>query len=232
LSEEYHIDNRQSNNPATTFFAGDVGFGGRYPHLRLRAVNSPKPLGSRTEAGGKRTPHRLRQINIWRCVMKTIRSLMILAGLSLAVLALGATGAKAWSPAGTDFAGTFTLPFEAQWGRTTLPAGEYSLYYGHLPKSSTPVVEVIGKDKGSPHAFILPQGIDSASTTTSALVCVREGNALIVRSLEMPAIGESVRFGLPRGAQRTAHNRKHNGYAQLAEAPMLIQRIPVTLNAN
>jgi hypothetical protein len=46
----------------------------------------------------------------------------------------------------------------------------------------------------------------------------------------MPAIGKSMTFALPRGTQLAAHNGKNNGYTQLAEAPMLIERIPVTLN--
>ncbi len=162
--------------------------------------------------------------------MKTIRSLMILAGLSLALLTLGVTGAKAQSLRLSDFAGTFTLPFEAQWGRTTLPAGEYDLYYGQPSAGGHLMVEVRGKEKGSPHVFILPQGINDASTTHSALVCVREGDAGIVRVLEMPEIGQSASFAMPRGTQLMAHKGKHNGYTQLAQAPMLIERIPVTLN--
>jgi hypothetical protein len=163
--------------------------------------------------------------------MKTIRSLTILAGLPLLVLALGATGAKAQSFSVSDFAGTFTLPFEAQWGSTTLPAGEYSLYYGQPLAGGPLMVEVLGKEKGSPHVFILPQGTDSPSTASSALVCVREGNAGIVRGLEMPEISKSVHFGMPHGAKLVAQNGKHNGYTQLAQAPMLIERIPITLNA-
>ena len=103
--------------------------------------------------------------------MKTIRSLIILAGLSLAVLALGATGAEAQGRSGADFAGTFTLPFEAQWGSTILPVGEYSLYYRQPLTGGPLMVEVIGKEKGSPHVFILPRAKDSASTTKSAIVC-------------------------------------------------------------
>ncbi len=160
--------------------------------------------------------------------MKTIRNLTILAGLSLALLTLGVTGAKAQSLSISDFAGTFTLPFEAQWGRTTLPAGEYSLYYGQPLAGGPLMVEVLGKEKGTPHVFILPQGVNDASTTQSALVCVREGNAGIVRGLEMPEIGKSVTFAMPHGAKLVAQNGKHKGYTQLAQAPMLIERIPVT----
>lgn len=93
------------------------------------------------------------------------------------------------------------------------------------------MVEVLGKEKGSPHVFILPQGVNDASTTQSALVCVREGNAGIVRGLQMTEIGQSVTFAMPHGAKLVAQNGKHKGYTQLAQAPMLIQRIPITLNA-
>jgi hypothetical protein len=162
--------------------------------------------------------------------MKTIRSLKVLAGLSLLVLTLGATGAKAQGHSGTDFTGTFTLPFEAQWGSTILPVGEYSLHYKQPLKGGPLVVEVVGKEKGSPHAFILPRATSNVSASKSALVCVREGNVLVVRALEMARIGQSVRFGMPRGAQLVAHDGKNSGYTQLAEAHMLIQRVPIKLN--
>jgi hypothetical protein len=164
--------------------------------------------------------------------MKTIRSLMTLAGLILAVFALSATGAKAQSLTNTSFAGTFTISHEAQWGRMTLPAGTYNLYYGPLHDGGASVVEVVGKAKGSPHGLILAAGNDDASAANNALVCVREGSTLIVRTLEMPAIGTSAQFSMPHGARLVAHNRNHKGYTQLAEAPMLIERISVAPNAN
>jgi hypothetical protein len=162
--------------------------------------------------------------------MKTIRSLMTLAGLILAVFALSATGTKAQSLTRTNFAGTFTISHEAQWGRMTLPAGTYNLYYGPLQEGSASMVEVVGQAKGSPHGVIPVAGKDDASAANSALVCIREGDTLIVRTLEMPAIGTAAQFSLPNGSRLVAQNAKHNGYTQLAEAPMLIQRIPVTLN--
>jgi hypothetical protein len=162
--------------------------------------------------------------------MKTIRSLMTLAGLCLVLFALGATGARGQVVYSTHFAGTFTLPFEAQWGAMTLPAGDYTLQYGTLDNGHR-LVLVRGTAKGSPYGMIPAGPVDDTSAAKNAIVCVREGNALIVRSLEMPAIGESVRFNLPRGAKLVAKLRNHNGYTQLAEAPMLIQQIPVTLNA-
>lgn len=162
--------------------------------------------------------------------MKTIRSLTILAGLSLVLLALGVTGAKAQdgqSLSITNLNGTFTLPLDAQWKNMSLPAGTYTLQYGTL--NGFHIVEVQGTAKGSPHGLILVQQPESTSAKNNAIVCVREGGTLVVRALEMPSIGQSANFAMPRGTQLTAHN--HTGYTQLAEAPMLIQRIPVALNA-
>ena len=163
--------------------------------------------------------------------MKTIRNLMTLAGLILAVFALSATGAKAQTLTNNSFAGTFTISNEAQWGKMTLPAGTYNLYYGPLHDGGASLVEVVGKAKGSPHGLILVAGNSDASAANSALVCIREGDTLIVRALEMPSIGTSAQFSMPHGARLVARNAKHNGYTQLAEAPMLIERIPVTFSA-
>ena len=155
---------------------------------------------------------------------------MTLAGLIMAVFALSATGAKAQTISAASFKGTFTLPVAAQWGKMTLPAGTYNLYYGRLDEGPD-VVEVVGKAKGSPRGLIVVAGNGDASAAKSALVCIREGDALIVRRLEMPALGTAADFSMPHGTQLEATNRNHNGYTQLAEAPMLIERIPVTFSA-
>jgi hypothetical protein len=161
--------------------------------------------------------------------MKTIRNVMTLVGLSLAVLALGATGAKAQGLSSTSFGGTFTLPFEAQWGAMTLPAGNYSLSYGQPFPGGTYAVEVVGKTEGSPHGMILVRAGGQVSATKDSLICVREGDSLVVRKLDMPAIGKSVNFALPHGLRLVAHKQRHGMYT-LAEAPMLIQRVPVQMN--
>ena len=164
--------------------------------------------------------------------MKTIRSLITMVGLSMVVLVLGATGLwaqQAPSLSATSFAGNFTLPINARWGSMTLPAGKYTLRYGQPFAGGLFAVEVLGKEKGSPHGVILVTGSDHSSAAKSALVCMREGEMLIIRALEMPAVGKTVNFALSPGGKLVANNAKHSGYAQLAEAPLLIQRIPVTL---
>ena len=161
--------------------------------------------------------------------MKTIRRLTTVLGLSLALVALGAVGARGQTLDTTQLVGTFTLPISAQWGTATLPAGDYTLRYGTIYAAGG-FVEVRGLAKGGPHDVIRVDGIGQSSASTSALVCIRDGATLIVRAIEMPSIGEAGSFALPRGAKLVGNQRNHNGHTQLAEAPMLIQRVPVTLN--
>ncbi|HXH50994.1 MAG TPA: hypothetical protein VNM47_16750 [Terriglobia bacterium] len=158
--------------------------------------------------------------------MKTIRSLMILAGLSVALLALGTAGAKAQAFYSTRFVGTFTLPFEAQWGALTLPVGDYTLEYV-MQEGGRHLAYVRSTAKGGPHGMILARPARRASATKNELVCIRNGKALIVRALEMPVIGESVSFPLPHGAELVAERLNGSTNTQLAQAPMHIQRIPV-----
>lgn len=164
--------------------------------------------------------------------MKKIQRLATLAGLSLALLALGAVGAKAQLTAGLSRPiawGSFTLPFEAQFGSMTLPAGDYTLEYGALTPGNY-LVEVVGKAEGSPRGFVLVQQHDTTAATQSSLICVREGRTGIVKSLEMSWIGESVTFSTPHGGKIMAEKRNGSTNTQLAEAGSFIQRIPVNLN--
>ena len=163
--------------------------------------------------------------------MKSIRNLMTVAGLSVVLLALGTTGANAQMTTTTNFAGTFTLSHPAEWGTMVLPAGEYTLSYSQAFNGGTSIVAVAGKRDGITRGMVLVKANSDASTKRDALVCIREGDALVVRALEMPQIGTAANFALPRGTKLTAQKGNHNGYTQLAEASMRIERIPVTMNA-
>lgn len=162
--------------------------------------------------------------------MKTVRSLTTMLGLTLVFIALGAISARGQFLDSTQFVGTFTLPISARWGTTTLPAGDYTLRYGTLHATGG-FVEVRGTEKGSQHVVIRVEGVGQSSATKTALVCIRDGAALFIRSLEMPGIGETVTFALPHGARLAAHQHNGGTNAQLVEAPVLIQRVPVTLSA-
>lgn len=160
--------------------------------------------------------------------MKKIRSLTIMVGLSLALLALGTAGVKAQAIPAASFAGSFTLPFEAQWGPMTLPAGDYTLRYGNL--EGVHMVEVVGKKKGSPHGLIMVQARDLTAAGKNSLICARQGDVTIVRALEMPVIGETVEFANPHGVRLLALQMHRGTIELLAETPILYQKIPVTLN--
>lgn len=159
--------------------------------------------------------------------METVPFGMIAVDVSPVVPAVGT--ARVHGLHVTRFAGSFTLPFEAQWGGATLPAGEYVVRYG-VQTCGTCFVEFLGKAKGSPHGIVLIQGRGRPSTTMNALVCIHEGNSQIIRSLEMSVIGESVSFALPRGHKPMAHRGSRNANIQLAGNPRLAQPVPTKLN--
>lgn len=163
--------------------------------------------------------------------MKTIRSLMAMFGLSLVLSTLVAIGARGQALDSGQFNGKFTLPFVAQWGAMTLAPGNYTLQYG-TQKSGQRLVEVRGTAKGSPYGMIQarPGGVTTATRNT--IVCVREGSVLIVRALEMPAIGEVVEFAVPHGIRLRVHKAKHNGFAQFDRGHMPIQRVALHVNQN
>ena len=159
--------------------------------------------------------------------MKTIRTRMILGALSMALLALWVTAAKAQVIAIPSFSGTFTLPVETHWGAMTFPAGDYTLRYG-IAFSSTYLVTVDGEEEGSPRGMILPQAREDASGGKNALNCIREGDILYVRALELPAIGESVHFKIPHGVEvrskLIAQTHSASGKTQLAQVAISIGR--------
>ena len=166
--------------------------------------------------------------------MKTIRRLMILVGLSMALFVLVSTGATAQTLNSTSFVGKFTLPVQAQWGRLTLPAGEYSLSYGTAFLGGIYVVTVAGEAEGSPHGMILPRARDDASAGENVLNCLREGDTLYVRSLEIPALGEAIHFKIPHGVEVrskvVADHQNRKGNNQIAQVSIGIERVPVRMN--
>jgi hypothetical protein len=161
--------------------------------------------------------------------MKTIRRVTILAGFSLLFPALAVTVARAQSIAASEFNGSFTLPFEVQWGNMILPAGDYTLNYGRLiDRAGAHAVAIAGEAEGSPRGTLLVQGRSQASATKNALVCAREGDTVIVRALELPAIGEATSFGTPHGVELLARKKTPKAKAQIAEARMPVVRVTIT----
>lgn len=162
-------------------------------------------------------------------MLKKIRSMATLVGLSLVLFALGTTGAKAQGLATSTFDGSFTLNFNAQWGPMTLPAGHYNFRYGTL--NSVYYVELRGTAKGSPSGLIMVRGHNPTAATQSSLEFIREGNRGVVRSLQIADLGQIVYFQTPRGERLLAQKAKSGTNILLASTPRVIQRIAVTPSA-
>lgn len=166
--------------------------------------------------------------------MKTIRNIAIVAGVSLALFALSSTTARAQAITSTSFVGTFTLPVETHWGALTLPAGDYSLRYGSA-FGSTYLVTVADKPEQRILGMFVAARRDDVKAAENMLGCVREGNILYVRALEMPLIGESIHFKIPHGVEVRsklkfqAHNASSN--TSIAEVRISVERVPIKLSA-
>jgi hypothetical protein len=91
----------------------------------------------------------------------------------------------------------FTLPFEVQWGRNVLPAGEYSISMDSIAN-----VALVRSANGNTVGFTpIPITATSHSGNTALFVMVR-GNEHLVRSLNLPARGISLIYPPTTSAQR------------------------------
>jgi hypothetical protein len=157
--------------------------------------------------------------------MNAHRKLGTLFAFALATFALTIGSASAVDP--TQVRGSFTLPFDARWGTATLPAGKYIF---EAVRTGSAVIEVRGEAKGSTPAFVVIVAHDaSPNDNTSELVCIRKGSTGIVRSLMLKGSGEILYFAIPKNVQLYAQNGKAKNRTLLAQAPELIQRVPVEL---
>lgn len=162
--------------------------------------------------------------------MKNIRNLTVLVGLCLMLVTWGATRAKAQVLSTTSFTGTLTFSHQVQWGQMTLPAGDYIVQYGTEGSGGLQMVEVTGTTNGSLHGFARVISVRSTKAGENKLTCVRDGDTLIVSTLDIPQIGQAVKFSLPRGAERTANQLSRGKMVQVAEQHKAIERIPVKMS--
>lgn len=140
---------------------------------------------------------------------KTIRHAIEVRIFAFALLATFAFAAAANAQ---TLSARFTLPFEVQWGKSVLPAGEYTINMD----STTNVVlfrSVDGKTAG-----FTPMAIKDDSTKgPQALIVLIHGNQRTVRSINLPEQGVSLIYSPSTSAQRE----------MLAKADH-IQAVPVT----
>jgi len=117
-----------------------------------------------------------------------------------------------------EFAGRFTLPFEAAWGEIVLAPGEYALHYGTMGEGLH-CVEIFGIGQTAPRGIFLVREQNPASVVQNALVCTRRDSRRIIRALELPAIGESVSFAGP-ATGKLIKNRHGRTRTRLAGTPV------------
>jgi hypothetical protein len=141
----------------------------------------------------------------------------------LGLLALLATVVSAGLLSAEDYKGTFTLPFEVRWGSAVLPAGDYSFTIDTARDSQRATVRW---ENGA--AMVMPSSIsDRQFDGHSALILTRRGHRGTVRALALATPGTGSR----KGGLVFSYAPPKGEAPLLAQAPELIQRIPVTLIA-
>jgi len=106
--------------------------------------------------------------------MKSSRKITVLLGLAGMCLTSGLLRAA-------DFAGSFTLPSQTQWGSTVLPAGNYTFTLDHATLNGH--VLVSGKDRA---AFVMAQGVTETGSSRASSMLIVGGR---VRSLHLGPVG-------------------------------------------
>jgi hypothetical protein len=144
--------------------------------------------------------------------MSTNRSLQL---VKFAVLAILTAGMGARLANAQEAEGKFSLPYEVRWGQTVLPPGNYTFTVNSrgLPNDC---VRVRGEDLRA--RIIIPQGIDYNFSGKSALIVERQGKKGTVRALRLPDAGLVIYYPAPKAERQV-----------LAQAPALIQRIPILM---
>lgn len=133
--------------------------------------------------------------------------------VKLAVLALLSSGFGASLANAQVYAGKFTLPFEARWGRAVLPAGDYTFT---MDSASAPFTIIVRGEQDT-NIIMTTAGHDTSIARRSVLQVVRHGAGGTIRSLTLAELGVVLYYRAPKGEP-----------AMFAQAPELIQRLPVS----
>ena len=147
--------------------------------------------------------------------MKTNRTSRVVRNLVFAVASafIFAGIASAQGPASK---GQFTLPFDAQWGRATLPAGDYT-----FTLNSTGQPAIVKVEQGNRNIALVTAQSATASDTSKAseLIVTRSGGHARIRVLHLAELGTDLYYSAPKAEGR-----------EMASAPELIQRVPIIRN--
>lgn len=126
---------------------------------------------------------------------ETIRSVIKIKLFAAAMLAAVLFASAGYAQ--TTFSGKFTLPYEVQWGKTVLPAGQYFISM-HAAGATAMVQSEDGKI-----SFYTPIPIQNRSEKgTTALKVLARGNQRIILSLNLPDRGLSLVYRPSTAAER------------------------------
>jgi len=112
--------------------------------------------------------------------------------------------------------GQFALPFDAKWGQATLTAGDYTFTLNSAGQPS-----IVKIEQGTRNvALVMAQSAASADASkASELVVTRGSGHARIRVLHLAELGTDLYYAAPKSEGR-----------EMASAPELIQRVPITFN--
>jgi hypothetical protein len=122
----------------------------------------------------------------------------------------GVASAQVWE-------GKFTLPFAAQWGKVVLPAGEYRVT---LKTMELPAMVSV-QDRGRNVRLVMANSYGQPTSSHNELIIVRNGGNRRIHALHLADRGVVFYYLPPKGEREI-----------LAQGPVLIQRIPISVNGS
>lgn len=112
--------------------------------------------------------------------------------------------------------GSFSLSSEVRWGEVVLPAGQYSFV---LHSEELPAILSVKRDRRTVALVIAESHNELKGSKDNSLILVRQGDKRSIQMLRLGCIGRVYSYTVPKGEKPS----------QMAQAPQLLQRIPVTV---
>jgi len=114
------------------------------------------------------------------------------------------------------YKGQFTLPFAAQWGGATLPAGDYAFT---LNSTAQPIIVRVEQGTRNVALVMAQSATASDASRASELIVARSGGHERIRVVHLAELGTDLYYAAPKAEGQ-----------EMASAPELIQRVPIILN--
>jgi hypothetical protein len=127
--------------------------------------------------------------------IETVRTLIKARLVAAAVLIASLCAAAGYAQ--PSFVGRFTLPYEVNWGKNVLPAGNYRIIMEVLGTKTT-----IESEDGKIAFFAAMPTPQTSEGGTTGLVVVLHGNERFVRALNLPHNGVSLVYQPATRAER------------------------------